>query len=153
MNYSNAEYDETYNNALMAVDDQEKAELYKKCQMILAEDAESVFIQDPANYVAVNKRLGGYQFYPLSAQDMSSYTKSKIHMKYITRKFITLILTLLLISAMTFGAFSVIPGDASVSKLGTEATAEQIEALREEMGLNRPVAERYVSWGGRSGPR
>lgn len=71
MNYSNAEYDETYNNALMAVDDQEKAELYKKCQMILAEDAESVFIQDPANYVAVNKRLGGYQFYPLSAQDMS----------------------------------------------------------------------------------
>lgn len=47
---------------------------------------------------------------------------------------------------MTFGAFSVIPGDASVSKLGTEATAEQVEALREEMGLNRPVAERYVSW-------
>ena len=39
--------------------------------MILAEDAESVFIQDPANYVAVNRRLGGYVFYPLSAQDMS----------------------------------------------------------------------------------
>lgn len=47
---------------------------------------------------------------------------------------------------MTFGAFSVIPGDASVSRLGTEATAEQIEALREEMGLNRPIAERYISW-------
>lgn len=47
---------------------------------------------------------------------------------------------------MTFGAFSVIPGDASVSKLGTEATEEQIEALREELGLNRPMAERYVSW-------
>ncbi len=71
MNYSNSEYDETYKNALMTVDDGAKAELYKKCQMILAEDAESVFIQDPANYVAVNKRLGGYQFYPLSAQDMS----------------------------------------------------------------------------------
>lgn len=47
---------------------------------------------------------------------------------------------------MTFGAFSVIPGDASVSRLGTEATQEQIDALREEMGLNRPVTERYVSW-------
>lgn len=67
-------------------------------------------------------------------------------MKYITRKFVTLIITLLLISAMTFGAFSVIPGDASVSRLGTEATQEQIEALREEMGLNRPITERYVSW-------
>lgn len=67
-------------------------------------------------------------------------------MKYITRKFVTLIITLLLISAMTFGAFSVIPGDASLSRLGTEATQEQIDALREEMGLNRPIAERYVSW-------
>ncbi|MDO4329494.1 MAG: ABC transporter permease [Lachnospiraceae bacterium] len=67
-------------------------------------------------------------------------------MKYITRKFVTLIITLLLISAMTFGAFSVIPGDASVSRLGTEATQEQIEALREEMGLNRPITERYASW-------
>lgn len=67
-------------------------------------------------------------------------------MKYIIRKFITLIITLLLISAITFGAFSVIPGDASISRLGTEATQEQIEALREEMGLNRPVAERYISW-------
>ncbi len=71
MNYSSTEYDETYEKALMAVDDDEKAELYKRCQMILAEDAEAVFIQDPVNYVAVNKRLGGYQFYPLSAQDMS----------------------------------------------------------------------------------
>lgn len=71
MNYSSAEYDETYQKALMAVDDEEKAQLYKRCQMILAEDAESVFIQDPANFVAVNKRLGGYRFYPLSAQDLS----------------------------------------------------------------------------------
>lgn len=67
-------------------------------------------------------------------------------MKYITRKFVTLIITLLLISAMTFGAFSVIPGDASISRLGTEATEEQIEALREELGLNRPLHERYFTW-------
>ncbi len=67
-------------------------------------------------------------------------------MNYIIRKIITLILTLLLISAMTFGAFSVIPGDASVSRLGTEATQEQIDALRAEMGLDRPVTERYISW-------
>lgn len=67
-------------------------------------------------------------------------------MNYIIRKIITLILTLLLISAMTFGAFSVIPGDASVSRLGTEATQEQIDALRAEMGLDQPVTERYISW-------
>ena len=49
----------------------EKIELYKKCQMILAEDAASVYIQDAANLVAVNEKLDGYVFYPCAAQDMS----------------------------------------------------------------------------------
>ena len=48
-------------------------------------------------------------------------------MKYIIKKFLTLIITLLLISILTFTAFSVIPGDASVSKLGTNATPEQLK--------------------------
>lgn len=67
-------------------------------------------------------------------------------MKYIIKKFITLIITLLLISLLTFTAFSVIPGDAAAAKLGTNATAEQIDALREEMGLNDPLPLRYVNW-------
>lgn len=67
-------------------------------------------------------------------------------MKYFIKKLFTLIMTLLFISMLTFGAFSVISGDAAVTKLGTEASPEQIEALREEMGLNKPVVERYVNW-------
>lgn len=67
-------------------------------------------------------------------------------MKYIIRKFITLIITLLLISILTFAAFSVIPGDASLSKLGTEATPERIAAMREEMGLDKPLGQRFASW-------
>ncbi len=67
-------------------------------------------------------------------------------MKYFVKKLITLILTLLLISLLTFAAFTVIPGDAAVSKLGTDAGAEQVEELREEMGLNDPLPVRYVNW-------
>ena len=67
-------------------------------------------------------------------------------MKYIIKKFITLIITLLLISLLTFTAFSVIPGDAAAARLGTNATAEQLDALREEMGLNDPLPLRYVNW-------
>lgn len=47
---------------------------------------------------------------------------------------------------LSFFAFSVIPGDAAKSQLGTEATPERIEALQKEMGLDRPVLERYASW-------
>lgn len=67
-------------------------------------------------------------------------------MKYILKKFITLIITLLLISLLTFTAFSVIPGDAASARLGTNATQEQIDALRDEMGLNDPLPVRFVNW-------
>ena len=47
-------------------------------------------------------------------------------MKYVGKRFITLIITLLCISAVTFAAFSVIPGNASLTRLGTDATPEQV---------------------------
>lgn len=67
-------------------------------------------------------------------------------MKYFIKKFMTLIITLLFISILSFAAFSVIPGDAVVTRLGTDATPERVAALKEEMGLNKPVAERYFTW-------
>ena len=71
VNYSNPEYDETFEKAFNATDMEEKAELYKKCEQILADTAASVYIQDPANLVAVNKKFAGYTFFPCSAEDMS----------------------------------------------------------------------------------
>ena len=67
-------------------------------------------------------------------------------MKYIAKKFGSLLLTLLLVSFLSFFAFSVIPGDAAKSQLGTEATPERIEALQKEMGLDKPVVEQYFVW-------
>lgn len=67
-------------------------------------------------------------------------------MRYIGKKLGTMLITLLVISFLVFLAFNIIPGDAAQSQLGTEATPERIEALREEMGLNRPLLERYADW-------
>ena len=71
MHYSNTEYDDVFNTAYTTVDDDVKVENYKKAQMILAEDAAAVYIEDPANLVAVRKKFGGYTFYPTAAEDMS----------------------------------------------------------------------------------
>lgn len=67
-------------------------------------------------------------------------------MKYILKKTGTLILTLLIISFLSFLAFQIIPGDAAISRLGTDATPEQVEALREELGLNELMLVRYADW-------
>ncbi len=67
-------------------------------------------------------------------------------MKFFAKRLITLIITLLFISLLSFTAFSVIPGDAALSRVGLEATEEQVEALRAELGLNDPLPVRYSRW-------
>ncbi len=67
-------------------------------------------------------------------------------MKYLIKKVSTLIMTLLIISMLSFLAFQVIPGDAALSKLGTGATEQKRQELRREMGLDGPVLERYGRW-------
>lgn len=67
-------------------------------------------------------------------------------MRFIGKKVVTVILTLVLVSFVTFFAFELIPGDPATNLLGTDATPEQLEALQTELGLNRPVMERYIDW-------
>ncbi len=67
-------------------------------------------------------------------------------MKYVIKKISGLIITLLIVSMLTFFAFELIPGDPARSILGTDGTLEQVQALREEMGLNRPLPQRYGEW-------
>jgi ABC-type dipeptide/oligopeptide/nickel transport system permease component len=55
-------------------------------------------------------------------------------------------MTLFVVSVAAFLAFQIIPGDVVRSILGTEATPEREEQLREELGLNDPPVVRYVDW-------
>lgn len=70
-NYNNPEFDEIYLQALSTTDEAVKIELYGRLQTMLAEDAASIYVQDPANLLAINKNLSGYEFYPIAAQDLS----------------------------------------------------------------------------------
>lgn len=54
--------------------------------------------------------------------------------------------SLLLASLLIFGATNLLPGDIANVLLGTNATPEAVDALREELGLNRPFFVRYVEW-------
>jgi peptide/nickel transport system substrate-binding protein len=72
INYSNADYDAVYANVVEAKSLGERGILYKELQKILAEDAGSAFLQVPANKVAFSNQLGGYKFYPVYVQDMST---------------------------------------------------------------------------------
>ena len=67
-------------------------------------------------------------------------------MKYAVKKFLTLIITLFIVSLLAFLAFQVIPGDPTTKMLGTEATEEAKAVLRAQLGLDGPVLVRYWNW-------
>ena len=67
-------------------------------------------------------------------------------MKKVLAKVGSLLLTLVLVSMVTFFLFQVIPGDSALSKAGMNGTTEQVELLKEQYGLNKPILERYVDW-------
>lgn len=62
------------------------------------------------------------------------------------KKILSMSAAVLVLSFFTFLAFAILPGDAAQIKLGTNATPEQVEALREEMGLNDAFLVRYGRW-------
>ncbi|MDR2108049.1 MAG: ABC transporter permease [Coriobacteriales bacterium] len=67
-------------------------------------------------------------------------------MRFALKRLLTALLTLLLVSLMTFAAFAILPGDPARVILGQEASVAQIDALRTSLGLDRPLPEQYVSW-------
>ena len=67
-------------------------------------------------------------------------------MKFIAKKAVTMLVTLLIISVLAFLAFEVIPGDPTTKLLGTDWTPERAAALRAELGLNVPLPQRYLRW-------
>ena len=66
--------------------------------------------------------------------------------RYILRRIGFLALTLLLTSLIIFTVTQSLPGDVARVVLGREAGEEQLEAFREEFGLNDPLPIQYLNW-------
>lgn len=71
INFNSGEYDEALRTAILSTDDNTKTENYKQCEKILSSEAANVYIQDLPEFVAINKKYAGYEFYPLYVQDIS----------------------------------------------------------------------------------
>jgi len=56
------------------------------------------------------------------------------------------LLLLFLVSILIFAGTIILPGDVAQSILGQSATEQSLANLREELGLNEPVLQRYFNW-------
>lgn len=70
----------------------------------------------------------------------------KNYLFYILKRILSLIPVLFVVSIIVFLIIHITPGDPASVMLGEEASAEQIEALREQLGLNLPLYQQYLNW-------
>jgi peptide/nickel transport system permease protein len=65
---------------------------------------------------------------------------------YILQRILSLIPVLLVVAVVVFFLIHLTPGDPAAVILGPDATVQEVENLREELGLNLPIYEQFFIW-------
>ncbi|MGV6850182.1 MAG: ABC transporter permease [Marinibacterium sp.] len=65
---------------------------------------------------------------------------------YIVKRLISAIPVLFGITIIVFVIMAMIPGDPATAILGSYATPENVEKLNRDLGLDKPLVQRYVIW-------
>ncbi len=67
-------------------------------------------------------------------------------LRYVLRRFLSLVLSLWVASVVIFLALEVVPGDPAAYMLGLNAQEDTLAALRAELGLDGSKTSRYLNW-------
>lgn len=67
-------------------------------------------------------------------------------MVYLVNRLLLVVLTLFVISIVTFGITNILPGDVAMMIMGTQSNPEALEGLRQSLGLNDPLIVQYGRW-------
>ncbi len=67
---------------------------------------------------------------------------------YFLKRLVSLCLSLVAASVLIFLTLEVVPGDPAAYMLGINAQEDTLNALREQLGLNGTILQRYLSWAG-----
>lgn len=66
--------------------------------------------------------------------------------KIIFRRILQILPILFIVVTLVFGITRVIPGDPAAVMLGPQASAEEVQKFREELGLNESIPKQYASY-------
>lgn len=67
-------------------------------------------------------------------------------MAYVLNRLLSLVVTLFLVTLVTFAVTNILPGDVAMMIMGTQSNPEALEGLRESLGLNDPLPVQYGRW-------
>ena len=67
-------------------------------------------------------------------------------LRYICKRVVGVIPTLIIVVTFVFFFVRLIPGDPARQVAGPQATKEDVELVREQLGLNKPLPQQYISY-------
>lgn len=67
-------------------------------------------------------------------------------MTFLRKKIAYLVLVVFVVSVLSFLLVDLLPADVAYELAGYDATLEEVESLREQLGLNDPIIMRYGHW-------
>lgn len=66
--------------------------------------------------------------------------------EYTIKRLLWAVPVLTLVSFIVFSLVRMVPGGPAITMLGADASSEAIEAVRQELGLNKPLLEQYLDY-------
>jgi len=88
---------------------------------------------------------GGSTDRPPADPPMGERSSIRGHL-WIVRRIGLAVFVLLAMSLLAFIATTVLPSDPARAILGPEASSQAVEAMRQRLGLDRPMMDQYLSW-------
>lgn len=67
-------------------------------------------------------------------------------MNYVLKRLFSMLLTLFLISIITFGVTNILPGNVALMIMGTQSNPHALAELRHSLGLDQPLVVQYGHW-------
>jgi peptide/nickel transport system permease protein len=67
-------------------------------------------------------------------------------LRFIVERVLHMTIVMWLVATLVFFIFRILPGDPAQLVLGLEPSRASLDALREQMGLNRPLLVQYADW-------
>ncbi|MEU6479096.1 ABC transporter permease [Streptomyces sp. NPDC047017] len=66
--------------------------------------------------------------------------------RYVTGRLVTAVALLAALSSVVYAGVDLLPGDPATARLGVNATPDQVAVARQRLGLDEPLAHRYLKW-------
>ncbi len=67
-------------------------------------------------------------------------------MRYVRQKLVQLVIVVIAVTFLTFISINLLPGDPAIFKAGPGATDAQVEQVRHDLGIDKPIPIQYLIW-------